>query len=105
MRLSHLYGPILISTEDYWKNHSFDHTDLCWQNDISAIYYIVQVCHSFPSKEHVSFKIMTAVTIHSDSGAQENKICHWSNPGLLHCRQILYHLSHGFLYCAYLTIK
>ena len=48
---------------------------------------------------------MTAVTIHSDTGAQENKICHWSNPALLHCRQILYHLSYGFLYYAYLTIK
>ena len=47
----------------------------------------------------------TAVTIHSDTGAQENKICHWSNPALLHCRQILYHLSYGFLYYAYLTIK
>ena len=21
---------------DYWKNHSFDYTDLCWQGDISA---------------------------------------------------------------------
>ena len=21
---------------DYWKNHSFDYTDLCWQSDVSA---------------------------------------------------------------------
>ena len=21
---------------DYWKNHSFDYMDLCWQNDVSA---------------------------------------------------------------------
>ena len=26
-----LYGPALTSIHDYWKNHSFDHTDLCWQ--------------------------------------------------------------------------
>ena len=25
--LSFLYGPTLTSTHDYWKNHSFDHTD------------------------------------------------------------------------------
>ena len=30
------YGPTLQSVHDYWKNHSFDYTDLCWQGDISA---------------------------------------------------------------------
>ena len=23
-------------SHDYWRNHSFDYTDLCWQSDISA---------------------------------------------------------------------
>ena len=32
--------------------------------------------HSFPSKEQVSYNFMAAVTIHSDFGAQENKVCH-----------------------------
>ena len=27
--LSFLYSPTLTSTHDYWKNHSFDQTDLC----------------------------------------------------------------------------
>ena len=27
--LSLLYGPALTSVHDYWKNHSFDPTDLC----------------------------------------------------------------------------
>ena len=27
--LSLLYGPNLTSTHDYWKNHSFDYTDIC----------------------------------------------------------------------------
>ena len=27
--LSSLYGPTLTSIHDYWKNHSFDYTDLC----------------------------------------------------------------------------
>ena len=26
----------LISIHDYWKNHSFDQMDLCWQSNISA---------------------------------------------------------------------
>ena len=26
--LSHLYGPMLTPIHDYWKNHSFDYTDL-----------------------------------------------------------------------------
>ena len=30
----HLYGPCMDVTEsihDYWKDHSFDYTDLCWE--------------------------------------------------------------------------
>ena len=34
------------------------------------------ICHSFYSKEQVSFNFITAVTVHSDFGVQENKICH-----------------------------
>ena len=34
--LSLLYGPTLTSTHDYWENHSFDNTDLCWQSNVSA---------------------------------------------------------------------
>ena len=34
--LSLLYGPALTSIHDYWKNHSFDYTDLCRKNDASA---------------------------------------------------------------------
>ena len=28
--ISLLYGPTLTSVHDYWKNHSFNYTDLCW---------------------------------------------------------------------------
>ena len=34
--LNLLYGPTLISVHNYWKNHSFDYTDLCQQSDVSA---------------------------------------------------------------------
>ena len=36
LALSILYGPILPSTYNYWKNHGFDYIDLCWQSDIFA---------------------------------------------------------------------
>ena len=31
-----LYGPALTSIHDYWRNRSFDFTDLCQQSDVSA---------------------------------------------------------------------
>ena len=34
--LSLLYGLALTSIHNYWKNHSFDSTDLCWQSDTSV---------------------------------------------------------------------
>ena len=36
LALSLLYGTTLTSTHNYWKVHSFDHTHLCWQSDVSA---------------------------------------------------------------------
>ena len=34
--LSFLYSPTATSIHDYWKNHSFDQTDLCWESNVSA---------------------------------------------------------------------
>ena len=34
--LSLPYGPTLTSIHDYWKNHSFDYMDLCWQSNVSV---------------------------------------------------------------------
>ena len=31
--LSLFYGSIVTTVCDYWKNHSFDYTDLCQQSD------------------------------------------------------------------------
>ena len=36
LALSLFYGPALVSIHDYWKNHSFDYTDLCCQSHVSA---------------------------------------------------------------------
>ena len=48
---SAFFMPTLTSIHDYWKNHSFDSMDLCWQSSVSAFEYAIQVCHSFSSKE------------------------------------------------------
>ena len=70
VQLSHTY------IHDYWKNHSFDYMDLCWQNNVSAFYYAVQVVHNFPSGEQVSFNFMAAVTICSDFRAPPINVSH-----------------------------
>ena len=31
-----LNGPTLTVLHDYWKNHSCDYMDFCWQHDVSA---------------------------------------------------------------------
>ena len=36
LSFSLLYGPALTSVHNYWKNHSFDWMDLCWQSNVSA---------------------------------------------------------------------
>ena len=30
------HDPTVISIHDYWKNHSFDYTDLWWQSNVST---------------------------------------------------------------------
>ena len=72
---SFLYSPTLTSIHDYWKNYSFDYIDLCRQSNVS-VFNLLSVSHCFSSKGQEYFEFMPAVTIHSDSGAQEKKVCH-----------------------------
>ena len=37
--LSFIYSINLASIHDYWKNHSFDYMDLCWQSNVSAFFF------------------------------------------------------------------
>ena len=60
--LSFFNSPTLTSIHDYWKNHCFHYMDLCWQSDVSAFEYAVQVGQSFSSKKQASFNFMTEVT-------------------------------------------
>ena len=36
LAFSFLYVPALTSVHDYWKNSSFDYTNLCWQSNVFA---------------------------------------------------------------------
>ena len=61
-----------------------------------------RVCHSFSSRQQVSLNFMAAVTIHSDFGAQENKICHCFHffPSVYHCgkrKKLLWVILMNFL--------
>ena len=49
--LRFLYGSTLTSIHDHRKKHSLDQTDLCWQSNVSAFQYAIQVGHNFSSKE------------------------------------------------------
>ena len=81
VQLSHQY--------DYWKNHTFDSTDICQQSDVSAFEYAVKVCQSFPSKKQVSFNFVTAVSIISDFGAQGSKFYHCSHFSPSICHEVM----------------
>ena len=37
-----LYGLALISIHDYWKNHSFDYKDICWQS--GGVFVFLKCC-------------------------------------------------------------
>ena len=39
--LNYLYSPTLTPIHDYWKNHSLDYMDLCWQSNVSAFEYAI----------------------------------------------------------------
>ena len=36
--LHFLYSPTFTCIHDYWKSHSFDKTDLCWQSNVSGFW-------------------------------------------------------------------
>ena len=71
VQISH---PYLTTGEK--KNHSFDYKNLFQQSDVSAFFNTLSrfVITFLPKNKCLNF--MAAVTIHSDFGAQENKIHH-----------------------------
>ena len=41
--INFLYSTALTSINDYWKNHSIDYTDLCWQSNLCFLLCCVQL--------------------------------------------------------------
>ena len=70
-----LYGPPLTSVHDYWENHSFNYTDLV-SKVMSLLFNMLStsVIAFLPRGKLLLFVV--ALTICSDFGDQENKVCH-----------------------------
>ena len=45
--LSFLHGPTLTAIHYYWKNHSFDKTELCWQSNVSVFNMLSRLVITF----------------------------------------------------------
>ena len=66
VQLSYLY----MNTEKIiWT----DYMDFCWQSNVSSFQHTVQICYSFPFKEHVLFNFMAVLTVCSDLESKEIK--------------------------------
>ena len=63
---------------DYWKNHSFDYMDLCWQRNGSALNMLSRFVIAFlPRNQHLLISWLQSPSIVIlDLFAQANKICH-----------------------------
>ena len=63
LRCSAFFIVQLSHWHDYWKNHSFNYTDLCRQSNVC---FVIHCWHSFSSKEQASFNFSL-----SSMGSQE----------------------------------
>ena len=49
LAVSLLYDSTLTSIHDYWKNHSFDYMNLCWQSDVSVFNMLSSLSYTINS--------------------------------------------------------
>ena len=75
--LSLLYGPTLTSVHDYWKNH-VALTIHTFVSNVMSLFFnmLLRFVIAFLPRSKCLLNFMAAVTVHSDFGAQENKISH-----------------------------
>ena len=73
--LNFLCGPTLTSIHDYWKNHSFDYTDLCCQSNSLLFNMLSRLVIAF-FQAQASFNFKAAVTMYNDFGAPKDKVSH-----------------------------
>ena len=73
--LNLLYGPTLTSLHDYWKDHSLEYTDLCWQSEVFAFWvsHILATVNNATVNidVHISF-LMSDFFFPSDKCPEEN---------------------------------
>ena len=65
---SFLYSPTLTSTHDYWKNHSFDYTNVCQHSDIHVLICCLGMSWLFSQGASV-LNFMAAVSAHLENYA------------------------------------
>ena len=121
--LSLLYGSTLTPVHDYWRNYSFDCVELSSagilepkkinsatistfspsKGNCAVLCLVTQLCLTLFDPKDCS---PPGSSVHGDSPGKNTGVgCHallqgsfptqGLNPGLLHCRRILYQLSHG----------
>ena len=76
--LSLLYGPTLTSVHDYWKDYGLDFDIQTFDSKVMSLLFnkLSRLLIAFlPRSKHLLITWLP-VTICSDFGAQENKICH-----------------------------
>ena len=78
LALSLLYGPTLTSIHDYWKNTAL--TIRTAVGIVASLFFnmLSSFVMAFLPKSKRLLIFMAIVTVHSDFGAQENKVCHCS---------------------------
>ena len=84
-----LYGPTLTSIHDQWKKTV---ALIIWAfvgKVMSLLFNMLSRFVSSPSKQQVFFTFMATVTICSDFGAQENKICHCFHFSPFYLREVM----------------
>ena len=74
---------------DFWKNHSFDYTDLV--SEVMSLLFnaLSRLVIAFLLRNKHLLNFMAAVTIFSNSGAQENKVCHCFLFSLSICHEVM----------------
>ena len=71
-----LYSPTLTSIHDYWKNHSFDQTDLCWPSNLLLFNILSRLVIAFlPRSKHLLISGLQS-SFAVIFGAPKNKVCH-----------------------------
>ena len=73
--ISFLLDLTLTSIHDYWRNHSFD---LTFVSKVVSLLFHMLSCFviAFLPRIKCLLNFMAAVTICSDLGAPQNKVCH-----------------------------